>query len=131
MPSPARTQNPSSSGPSVTKRIDHALHAGGVRGAAVEKDYAADAAHRLNDAPALARTGWHALASRFPSQRERRGCARPRAALRSPSPRSSSSLPYNGPAAGSQTNERYVTGARTAVPKDRRLVVGASWHDDV
>ena len=33
-------------GASMAKRIDHALHAGAVRGAAVEQDYAADAAHR-------------------------------------------------------------------------------------
>ena len=35
-------------GASMAKRIDHALHAGAVRGAAVEQDYAADAAHRVN-----------------------------------------------------------------------------------
>ena len=83
----------------MTKRTDHALHSVGIRGAAIEQDYAADAAHRLNAAPDPSPT------PREPSARHT-GATRLAAAAAVASLCSSSCSPYNGLAAGSQTSER-------------------------
>ena len=63
-------------GAAMTKRIDHALHAGRVRGTTVEQDYPADAAHRLDGAPSPTRARSRALTSQCPRRRsEEAACA--------------------------------------------------------
>src|SRR5205809_437904 len=63
-------------GAAMTKRIDHALHAGRVRGTTVEQDYPADAAHRLDGAPSPTRARSRARTSQCPRRRsEEAACA--------------------------------------------------------